>query len=67
MSGTQTETAAAGATTTTEGGVSFLDQVIGATKQTAPDQAQDLVKNLVKQAMAGTMTSMFKLFVNGLI
>ena len=43
MSGTQTETAAAGATTTTEGGVSFLDQVIGATKQTAPDQAQDLV------------------------
>ena len=54
MSGTQTETAAAG-TTTTEG-VSFLDQVVAATKQTAPDQAQDLVKNLVEQAMAGTMT-----------
>ena len=56
MSGTQTESAAAGATTTTEGGLSFLDQVIGATKQTAPDQTKDLVKNLVEQAMAGTVT-----------
>ena len=56
MSGTQTESASAGATTTTEGGLSFLDQVIGATKQTEPDQTKDLVKNLVEQAMAGTMT-----------
>ncbi len=56
MSGTQTDSQAAGATTTTEGGLSFLDQVIGATKQTEPDQAQDLVKNLVEQAMAGTIT-----------
>ncbi len=56
MSGAQTETQAAGATTTTEGGLSFLDQVIGATKQTAPDQTTDLVKNLVEQAMAGTVT-----------
>jgi len=56
MSGTQTESQAAGATTTTEGGLSFLDQVIGATKQTAPDQTTDLVKNLVEQAMVGTVT-----------
>jgi type VI secretion system protein ImpC len=55
MSGTQTETQAAG-TTTAEGGVSFLDQVIGATKQTTPDQTTDLVKNLVEQAMSGTVT-----------
>lgn len=54
MSGTQTESQAAG-TTTTEA-VSILDQVVAATKQTAPDQAQDLVKNLVEQAMAGTIT-----------
>ncbi len=54
MSGTQTSTSAA-ATETSEG-VSFLDQVVAATKQTAPDQAQDLVKNLVEQAMAGTVT-----------
>ena len=45
---------AAGATTTTEG-ASILDQVVAATKQTAPDQAQDLVKNLVEQAMSGTL------------
>jgi type VI secretion system protein ImpC len=54
MSGTQTESQAAGATTA-EGGVSFLDQVIGATKQTTPDQTTDLVKNLVEQAMSGTL------------
>ena len=36
--------------------LSFLDQVVAATKQTAPDQAQDLVKNLVEQALAGTVT-----------
>ena len=47
---------AAGATTTTEAGVSFLDQVMAATKQTPPDQAQDLVKNLVEQALSGTVT-----------
>ncbi len=55
MSGTQTESQAAGSTTTTEGGLSFLDQVIGATKQTTPDQTTDLVKNLVEQAMSGTL------------
>ncbi len=54
MSGAQTATQPA-ATETTEG-ASFLDQVVAATKQTAPDQAQDLVKNLVEQALAGTVT-----------
>src|ERR1700761_5317713 len=54
MSGAQTATQAA-ATGTAEG-LSFLDQVVQATKQTAPDQAQDLVKNLVEQALAGTVT-----------
>ena len=54
MSGAQTATGAAEATTTE--GVSFLDQVIGATKQTAPDQTTALMKNLVEQAMAGTVT-----------
>lgn len=55
MSGTETNTQAAAGTTTTEG-VSFLDQVVSATKQTEPDRAQDLVKNLVEQALAGTIT-----------
>ena len=54
MSGAQTATQAAEATTTDS--LSILDQVIGATKQTAPDQTTDLVKNLVEQAMAGTVT-----------
>ena len=42
--------------TVTLDGASLLDQVVGATKQTAPDQAQDLVKNLVEQALSGTVT-----------
>jgi type VI secretion system protein ImpC len=54
MSGAQT--AAQAAATETAEGLSFLDQVVQATKQTAPDQAQDLVKNLVEQALAGTVT-----------
>ena len=53
MSGAQT--AAQAATTTTEG-VSFLDQVVAATKQTPADQTQDLVKTLVQQALSGTVT-----------
>jgi type VI secretion system protein ImpC len=56
MSGAETASQAAATTTTNEGGLSFLDQVVGATKQTAPDQAQALVKNLVEQALAGTIT-----------
>ncbi|MFO1086854.1 MAG: type VI secretion system contractile sheath large subunit [Reyranellaceae bacterium] len=34
----------------------LLDQIITNTKQTEPDRAQDLVKNLVEQALAGTVT-----------
>ena len=37
-------------------GPSFLDRVLAATKQTAPDHAQDLVKTLVQQALEGTVT-----------
>jgi type VI secretion system protein ImpC len=54
MSGAQTAAKSAEATTTE--GVSFLDQVVAATKQTTPDHAQDLVKNLVEQALSGTVT-----------
>ena len=34
----------------------MLDQVVSATKQTEPDRAQELVKTLVEQALAGTVT-----------
>jgi type VI secretion system protein ImpC len=54
VSGTQTSSSAAAGQTAE--GQSFLDQVVAATKQTAPDQAQDLVKNLLEQALAGTVT-----------
>ena len=52
----QTQTGAAGAAGTSTEGVSFLDQVVAATKQTEPDHAQDLVKTLVEQALSGTVT-----------
>jgi type VI secretion system protein ImpC len=53
MSGTATGASGAAATTESLG---LLDQVVSATKQTEPDRAQDLVKNLVEQALAGTVT-----------
>src|SRR5271167_84095 len=34
----------------------LLEQVVAATKQTAPDRAQELAKTLVEQALAGTVT-----------
>jgi type VI secretion system protein ImpC len=52
MSGAQTSTQGAPAAE----GLNFLDQVVSATKQTEPDRAQDLVKNLIEQALAGTVT-----------
>ena len=52
----QSQSSPAGATTTTEEGASFLDQVVAATKQTEPDRAQDLVKTLMEQALSGTVT-----------
>ncbi len=54
MSGTQT--APVGAATETLEGLNLLDQVIGATKQTEPDRAQELVKTLVSEALSGTIT-----------
>ena len=53
------ETQAAGggaATTTEETGLGLLDQVIGATKQTERDRAQDLIKALTEEALKGTVT-----------
>ena len=38
-----------------EAGFSILDQAVSATKQTEPDQAQELLKNLAKQALDGTV------------
>ena len=52
----EAKTGLAGATTETTEGVNLLDQVLSATKQTEPDHAQDLVKNLVQQALDGTVT-----------
>jgi type VI secretion system protein ImpC len=55
MSATQGQ--AAGATTeTTEGGLGLLDQVIGATKQTERDRAEELIKALTEEALKGTVT-----------
>src|SRR3977135_2689725 len=42
--------------TTTEAAPGLLDQILTNTKQTEPDRAQDLVKTLVEQALAGTVT-----------
>jgi len=46
----------AGATTEVQQPPGLLDQIISNTKQTEPDRAQDLVKTLVEQALAGTVT-----------
>ena len=52
----QTEGQAAGSATTTEGAGSLLDAVIGATKQTERDRAQELIKALTEEALKGTVT-----------
>jgi type VI secretion system protein ImpC len=54
MAEAQTQ-AAGGAATETMEGVSLLDAAIGATKQTEPEYAKDLLKTLTEQAMAGTV------------
>lgn len=38
------------------GEFSLLDQMVAATKQTEPDRAQDLLKTLTEEALAGTVT-----------
>jgi type VI secretion system protein ImpC len=53
MSQSQGEGASA---TTTEAGASLLDAVIGATKQTERDRAQELIKALTEEALKGTVT-----------
>jgi type VI secretion system protein ImpC len=53
MADTQKEAAAAGGATFEMD--SLLDAAIGATKQTEPEYAQDLLKTLTEQAMAGTV------------
>jgi type VI secretion system protein ImpC len=56
MSATQTQPGAAGAATTTTEAASLLDQVIGATRQTERDRAEDLIKALTEEALKGTVT-----------
>ncbi len=51
----QTESNDAGLETE-EQTISLLDQAISATKQTAPDEAKDLIANLTEQVMKGTLT-----------
>jgi type VI secretion system protein ImpC len=53
---TAQEGAAASATTTTESGLGLLDQVIGATKQTERDRAEELIRALTEEALKGTVT-----------
>jgi len=52
----ETQTSAETASTQEAAAPNLLQQVISATKQTAPDRAQDLVKTLVEQALGGTVT-----------
>ena len=47
---------AEGAAAETTEELSLLDQAIGATKQTEPDQAQELIRTLTEQALEGTVT-----------
>jgi type VI secretion system protein ImpC len=54
MSGAQSAAPATEAAATE--GVSLLEQVLDATKQTERDRAQDLVKTLVEEALTGTVT-----------
>ncbi|MCK8785142.1 type VI secretion system contractile sheath large subunit [Roseomonas sp. NAR14] len=55
MSATQSA-GAPGATTTEADGLGLLEQVIGATKQTERDRAQELIKALTEEALKGTVT-----------
>src|SRR3954467_5095754 len=55
MSDTSSTSGAPG-TVTTEDAPGLLDQILTNTRQTEPDRAQDLVKNLVEQALSGTVT-----------
>ncbi len=56
MSSAEQSRAAAQTTTTEAQGVSLLDQVISATKQTERSRAEDLIRTLAEEAMKGTVT-----------
>ena len=49
-------TQAEGSSEAEEGSQSLLEQAIAATKQSEPDETQDLLANLTQQALAGTLT-----------
>ncbi|MFT5578242.1 MAG: type VI secretion system protein ImpC [Paraglaciecola psychrophila] len=53
---TELETGGAAAEATETESVSLLEQAISATKQTEPDDAQDLLANLTRQVLDGTLT-----------
>jgi type VI secretion system protein ImpC len=55
MSGTQAGAQGA-AVTTEEASLSLLDQVVGATRQTEKDRAQELIKALAEEALKGTVS-----------
>jgi type VI secretion system protein ImpC len=50
------QTEGQGAAVTTEAGAGLLDAVIGATKQTERDRAQELIRALTEEALKGTVT-----------
>jgi type VI secretion system protein ImpC len=54
---TDVATQGAGGTSTVEqeGGLSLLDQAIGATKQTEPSRVEELMRTLANEAMGGTV------------
>ncbi|MDP4025122.1 type VI secretion system contractile sheath large subunit [Methylobacterium sp. NEAU 140] len=54
--GTQTEAAPEAGAAVAEGSLSLLDQAIGATKTSDPNEVRDLLHNLTQEAMAGTVT-----------
>ncbi len=56
MSQTETDAKAEAQTTEAEGEVSLLDQAIGATKQTEPERATELLKTLTEEALKGTVS-----------
>ncbi len=56
MSQTETDAQAEGQTTEAEGEVSLLEQAIGATKQTEPERATELLKTLTEEALKGTVS-----------
>ncbi|MBB3953026.1 type VI secretion system contractile sheath large subunit [Aureimonas jatrophae] len=51
-----TETQVQGGAQTLDAPAPLLDQVIAATRQTAPDRTQDLLRTLTDEAMKGTVT-----------